>query len=43
MAYWFGGTDMMLLDGRRVTPQRSMGSDVPATPGKHLLFLIHAL
>ncbi|UKZ95079.1 uncharacterized protein TrAFT101_009929 [Trichoderma asperellum] len=32
MAYWFGGADMMLLDGRSVTPQRRMGPDVPATP-----------
>lgn len=43
MAYWFGGTDMMLLDGQRVTPQRGMGSDVPATPGKQLLFSIFSL
>ncbi|KAL7972595.1 hypothetical protein HDV63DRAFT_293508 [Trichoderma sp. SZMC 28014] len=36
------GTDMMLLDGRRVTPQRGMGSDVPATPGKHMFSSIRA-
>lgn len=42
MAYWFGGADMMLLDGRSVTPQRRMGPDVPATPGKYLLLKLCA-
>jgi hypothetical protein len=37
MAYWFGVTDVILSDGRHVTPQRGIGSDEPATPGKHLL------